>query len=100
MYHHKMERQMNNARSARMPMLLELFHDNKNLSLLSQAQVNNSLTSDKSMTTSVNKHLQHQLPLSSDVTTINLAPTDYVPETSSGTLNAMALTFTTLHKPT
>jgi hypothetical protein len=52
------------------------------------------------MTTPVNKHLRHQLPLISDATTINLAPTEYVPETFSGTLNVMALKFTTLHKPT
>jgi hypothetical protein len=52
------------------------------------------------MTTPVNMHLRHQPPLSSDVTTINLTLTDYVPETSSGTLNAIALKFTTLHKPT
>jgi hypothetical protein len=31
---------------------------------------------------------------------INLAPTDYVQETSSETLNETALKFTTLHKPT
>jgi hypothetical protein len=95
-----MERQMNNARSARMPTLPESFDNKKNSLLLPQAQVNNHLTPDKSMTTPVNKHLWHQLPLSSDATTINLAPTDYVPETSSGTLNVMALKFTTLHKPT
>jgi hypothetical protein len=76
-------------------MLLELFDDNKNLPLLSQAQVNNQvnnrLMTDKSMTTPVNKHLRHQLPLSSDVTTTNLAPTDYVPETSSGTRDGLAV---------
>jgi hypothetical protein len=64
------------------------------------SQVNNRLTPDKSLTTLVNKHLRHHLPLSSNVTTINLTLTDYVPETSSGTLNATALKFTTLHKPT
>jgi hypothetical protein len=98
-----MERRMNNARSARTPTLLESFDDNKSLSLLSQAhinnQVNNRSTQDRSMTTPGNKHLRHQLPLSSDATTINLAPTDYVPETSSGTLSVMVLKFTTLHKP-
>jgi hypothetical protein len=36
-----MERQMNNARSARMPTLPELFNGNKSLLLLSQAQVHN-----------------------------------------------------------
>jgi hypothetical protein len=40
MYHLKMERQMNNARSARTPTLPELFVGNKNLLLLSQVQVN------------------------------------------------------------
>jgi hypothetical protein len=34
------------------------------------------------MTMPGNKHLWHQLPLSSDVMTIILAPTDYVRETS------------------
>jgi hypothetical protein len=91
-----------------MPTLPELFGDNKNSLLLPQAQVNNQannlvnnhLTPDKPMTTLVNKHLRHQLLLSSDATMINLAPTEYVQETSSGTLNVMALKFTTLHKPT
>jgi hypothetical protein len=35
-----MERQMNNARSARTPTLPELFDNNKSLPLLSQSQVN------------------------------------------------------------
>jgi hypothetical protein len=86
MYHLKMGRQMNNARSARTPTLPELFDDNKSLSLLFEVQVNNQVNSrstpDKSMTMPVNKHQRHQLPLSRDATTINLAPTDYVPETS------------------
>jgi hypothetical protein len=82
MYHLKMERQMNNARSARMPMLSELFIGNKNSLLLSQVQVNNHSTPDRSMTTPGNKHLQHQPPLSNDAKTINLVPIDYVPETS------------------
>jgi hypothetical protein len=34
------------------------------------------------MTTLGNKHLRHQLPLSNDSTIINIAPIDYVPETS------------------
>jgi hypothetical protein len=80
-------------------MLPELFGDNKNSLSLPHAQVNNRLMPDKSMTTPVNKHPRHQLPLSSDATMINLAPTEYVQETSSGTSNAMALKFTTLHKP-
>jgi hypothetical protein len=41
MYHLKLERQMNNARSARTPTQPELFDDNKSLPLLFQVQVNN-----------------------------------------------------------
>jgi hypothetical protein len=100
MYHLKMERQMNNAKSARTPTLPELFDSNKSLVLPPQVQVNNRSTPDRSMTTSGNKHLRHRLPLSSDAMTINIAPTDYVPETSSGTLSVMALKFTTILKPT
>jgi hypothetical protein len=55
---------------------------------------------DKPTTTPVNKRLQHQLLLSSDATMINLTPTEYVQETSSGTSSATDLKFTTLHKPT
>jgi hypothetical protein len=77
---------MNNARSARTPTLPELFDDNKSLLLLSQVHVNNQVNNrsmpDRSMTTPGNKQLRHQLPLSSNATTINLAPIDYVPETS------------------
>jgi hypothetical protein len=47
----------------------------------------------------VNKYLQHQPLLSSGATTIHLVPTDYVQETSSGTLNAMALKSTIPRKP-
>jgi hypothetical protein len=67
---------MNNAKSARTPTLLELFDDNKSLLLLPQVQVNNRSTPDGSTTTPGNKHLRHRLPLSSDATTINIAPTD------------------------
>jgi hypothetical protein len=81
-----MERQMNNARSVRMPMLPELFVSNKNSLLLSQVQVNNQVnnhsTLGKSMTTPGNKHLRHQPPLSNDGKTINLVPIVFVPETS------------------
>jgi hypothetical protein len=95
---------MNNAKRARTPTLPELFDDNKSLLLLSQAQLNNQVNNrsmpNRSMTTPGNKHLRHQLPLSSDTTTINIAPTDYMPETSSGTLSVMVLKFTTLLKPT
>jgi hypothetical protein len=77
---------MNNAKSARTPTMPKLFDDNKSLPLLSQVQVNNQVnnrsTSDRSMTTPGNKYLQHRLPLSSDATTINIVPTNYVPETS------------------
>jgi hypothetical protein len=86
MYHLKMERQMNNARNTRTPMLLELFVGNKNSLLLSQVQVNNQFNShstpDMSMTTLGNKHLQHQPPLSNDAKRINLVRINYVPETS------------------
>jgi hypothetical protein len=61
MYHLKMERQMNNAKGARTPTLLELFDDNKSLLLLPQVQVNNRLTLDRSTTTPGNKHLWHRL---------------------------------------
>jgi hypothetical protein len=67
---------MNNAKSARTPTLLELFDDNKSLLLLPQVQVNNRSTPDGSTTAPDNKHLRHRLPLSSDATTINIAPTD------------------------
>jgi hypothetical protein len=81
-----MERQMSNAKSTRTPTLPELFDDNKSLRPLSQVQVNNQVnnrpTPDRSMTTPSNKHLWHRPPLSSGVTTTNIAPTEYVPETS------------------
>jgi hypothetical protein len=41
MYHLKMEKQMNNARSTRMPTLTERYVDNKSWLQLSQLQVNN-----------------------------------------------------------
>jgi hypothetical protein len=104
MYHHKTERQMNNAKSARTQTLPELSGDSKNSLLLPQVQVNNQsnnrLMPGKPMTTPINKHLRHQLLLSSDTTMINHAPTEYVQETSSGNLSATALKFTTLHKST
>jgi hypothetical protein len=104
MYHLKMERQMNNTKSTRTPALPELFDSNKSLLLPPQVEVNNQVnnrsTPDRSMTTPGNKHLRNRLPLSSGATTINIAPTDYVPETSSGALSVMALKFTTLLKPT
>jgi hypothetical protein len=99
MYHLKMEKPMSNAKRARMPTLPELFDDNKSLSLLLQVQVNNRLTPGKLTTTSGNKHLQHLRPLNSGVMMIHLVPTAYVQETSLETLNAMALKYTTRHKP-
>jgi hypothetical protein len=99
-----MEREMNNVKNVRTPTLPELFSDNKSSLLLPQVQVNNQfnnhLTQDKPMTTPLSKHLRHQLPLSSDAMMINLAPTKYVQDNSSGTLNAMASKSTTPHKPT
>jgi hypothetical protein len=95
---------MSNDKSVRTPTLPELFDDNRSLLLLPQAQANNQvnshLTPVKSTTMLGNKHLRHQLPLSSDAMTINIAPTEYVPETSSETLSVMALKFTTLLKLT
>jgi hypothetical protein len=94
-----MERQMNNAKSARTPTQLELFGDNKSSLLLPQVpvsnQFNNRLMRDKPKTTLVNKYLRHQLLLSSDTTMINLAPIEYVQETCSGTLNATTSKSTT-----
>jgi hypothetical protein len=94
-----MEKPMSNAKSTRTPTPPELFDDNKSLLLLLQVQVNNRLMPDKSMTTPFNKYLQHQPLLSSGATTIHLAPTDYVQETSSRILNETASKFTTSHKP-
>jgi hypothetical protein len=100
MYHHKMEKQMNNVKSVRTPMLPDLFDDNKSSLLLHQVQANNRLTPVKSTPTSGNKHLRHQLPHSSDAAMIHLVPTDCVPETSSRTSSATDTKFTIHHKPT
>jgi hypothetical protein len=85
-------------------MMPELSDDNKRLLLLPQVQanslVNNRSTSDRSMTMQGNKHLRHQLPLSSDATMTHLVPTEYAKETSSGTSSATDSKFTTLCKPT
>jgi hypothetical protein len=51
MYHRKMEKQMNNVKSVRTPMLPEPSDDNKSSLLLPQAQANNRLTPDKSTPT-------------------------------------------------
>jgi hypothetical protein len=104
MYHPKMEKQMSNAKSVRTPTLPELSDDSKRSLPLPQAQANNQVKNRsmpvRSTTTLGNKHLRHQWLLSSDATMINLAPTEYVQETSSGTSNEMASKFTTLHKLT
>jgi hypothetical protein len=99
MYHLKMGKPMSNAKSVRTP-LPGLSSDNKRSLLLPQVQANNRLTPDKLMTMPGNKHLRHQLLLSSDAMMIHLVPTDYEQETFSGTLNAMASKSTTPHKPT
>jgi hypothetical protein len=104
MYHLKMGKPMSNAKSVRTPMLPELSDDNKRSLLLPQVQANNQAnnrsTWDRSTPTPGNKHLRHQLPLSSDATMTHLVPTDYVQEAFSRTLNAMASKFTTPRKPT
>jgi hypothetical protein len=104
MYHLKMEKQMSNTKSVRTLTLLELSDEIKRSMLLPQAQANNQVSNCsmpvRSTATPGNKHLRHQLLLSSDAMMINLATTEYVQETSSGTLSTMALKFTTLHKPT
>jgi hypothetical protein len=100
MYHRKMEKQMNNIKSVRTPMLPELFDDNKSSLLPPQVQAKNRPTLVKSTPTSGNKHLRRQLPHSNDAAMIHLIPTDYAPETSSGTSSAMDLKFTIPHKPT
>jgi hypothetical protein len=100
MYHRKMEKQMNNVKSVRTPMLPEPSDDNKSSLLLPQAQANNRLTPDKSTPTLGNKHLRHQLPHNSDVMMIHLVPTDCVCDTSLGTLSTMDSKSTTRRKPT
>jgi hypothetical protein len=100
MYHRKMEKQMNNVKSVRKPMLPEPSDDNKSSLLLPQVQANSWLTPDKSMPTRGNKHLRHQLPHSSDAMMIHLVPTNYVRETSSGTSSAIDSKSTTRRKPT
>jgi hypothetical protein len=88
MYHRKMEKQMNNAKSVRTLMLLELSDDNKRLPLLPQvqanSQVNNCSTRDRSTLMPGNKHLRHQPPLSSDAMMTHFVPNEYAQEISSG----------------
>jgi hypothetical protein len=95
-----MEKQMNNVKSVRTPMLPELFDDNKSSLLLPRVQANNRLTPDRSTPTSSNKHLRHQLPHSSDATMIHLVPIDCMRETSSGTSSVTNSKFPTHRKPT
>jgi hypothetical protein len=95
---------MSNVKSVKTTMLPELSNDNKRSLLLPQVQANNQAnkhsTRDRSTPTSGNKHLRHQLPLSSGATMTHLVPTDYVHEITSGTSSAMDLKFTTRRKPT
>jgi hypothetical protein len=104
MYYRKMEKLMSNAKSVRMLMLPELSDDNKRSlpppQVQAKSQVNNRSTRDRSTPTLGNKHLRHQLPLSSDATMINLELTEYTQETSSEISSATASKFTTLRKPT
>jgi hypothetical protein len=95
-----MGKQMNNIKSVKTQMLPEPSDDNKSSLLLPQVQANNRLMPYKSTPTLGNKHLQHQLPHSSDATMIRLVPTDCVRETSSGTSSAMDSNSTTHCKPT
>jgi hypothetical protein len=96
MYHPKMERQMNNTHSARMPTPTGLLVGNKNSMQLPQLQVNMQTTPDTTMTTSGDKHPQLQQTTS----TMNVVQTACVLETSRGTLSEMALKSTTLVKTT
>jgi hypothetical protein len=102
-----MEKQTSNVKSVKMLMLPESSVDSKKSSLLPQVQAYNRLTPDKltltpgwSMPTPGNKHLRHQLPLSSDAKMIYLAPTDCMCDTSSMTSSAMDSKYTTHRKPT
>jgi hypothetical protein len=63
-------------------------------------RANNRSTRDKSTPMTGNKHLRHQLTLSSGATMTHLVPTDYMHETSSKTSSATGLKFTTRRKPT
>jgi hypothetical protein len=95
-----MEKQTRNAKNVRTLMLPEPSDDNKSLLFLPQVQATNQLTPDKSMPTSGNKHLQHQLPHISDAKMTHLIPTYCVRETSSGTSSTTDSKFTIHRKPT
>jgi hypothetical protein len=81
-------------------MLPEPSSDNKSSLLLHRVQANHQLTPVKSTPTSGNKHLQHQLPHSSDAKIIYLVPTDCVHEISSGISSVTDSKSTTRRKPT
>jgi hypothetical protein len=68
--------------------------------VLANSQVKNRSTRDRSTTMPSNKHLWHQLPLSSEATMTHLVPTEYTQEISLGISSATASKFTTLRKPT
>jgi hypothetical protein len=95
-----MEKQMSNIKSVKMPMLPEPSGVNKSSLLLPQVRATNRLMPEKSTPTSGNKHLRHQPLHNSDAMMIYLVPTDYVRETSSGTLSVMDSKSTTRRKPT
>jgi hypothetical protein len=59
MCRHKMEKQMSNDKSVKMPILPESSGDNKSSLLLPQVQANHQLTPVKSTPTLGNKHLRH-----------------------------------------
>jgi hypothetical protein len=95
----KTEKQTRSVKSVKTPTLPELFDDNKRSQLLPQVQAFNRLTPDKSTPILRIKHLWYQRAHSSDTTTINLVPIDYVREISSGTSSATGMKFTTHHRP-
>jgi hypothetical protein len=82
MYHLKMEKQMNNASTARTPTPPEPLASNKNSLQLPQPQDNKQATPGNTTTTSGCKHPQHHPPLSRTSKAMNLVRTAYVPETS------------------
>jgi hypothetical protein len=95
----KTEKQTRSVKSVKTPTLPELFDDNKRSQLLPQVQAFNRLTPDRSTPIPRIKNLWHQRPHSSDATTINLVPTDYVHEIFSGTSSATGMKFTTRRRP-
>jgi hypothetical protein len=94
-----MEKQTSNDKSVKTSMLPEPSGDNKSSLLRPQVQANHRLMPAKSMSTSGNKHLRHQLHQGSDAMMIHLVPTDCVREISSGTSSATDSKFRTHRKP-